>query len=767
MLRGIAIGRPVKRRPAKETPAQGLGQCATAWPAVPDRLRHPGGLSSRKFAFFTVLMTGTLMITGSTDVRRNIRLVVLLCGIVAAVAVLGWLRLRPSRFGERVYRIGWMISPPFQVRGADGNAAGLSVDLLNEAARRRGIALQWIFWPDSSESALKTKVVDLWPLITITPERLKDFYISEPYLQHEHCLLVRDESPYRKIEDLATSTVGIANAAIDTVHLHQILPKAEPLYRPRIGSVIDDICAGRTQAALMDKYTAISTLLEMHGCGGAALRWIAVPQVRSQLGVGATFENRAAADAIREEIGALGQEGRLAAIFGQFGFMSGQDVESVEALVDARRRESRLLIATAMFAFLFALTCWQTVRLIRERNRTHEAEAKLCESQQRNLQAQKLESIGRLAGGVAHDFNNLLTVINGYSSIVFNKLAESDPLRAPVKEIRKAGDRAADLTQQLLAFGRKQMTRPQPVSLNSVVQESETMFRRLLGEDIEFTTNLNPELGLVNADPAQIHQVLMNLVINARDAMPDGGKLVIETAPVQIDAQYAAEHPQASPGSAIRLTVTDTGHGMDEQTKEHIFEPFFTTKGMAQGTGLGLATVYGVVQQSNGWIGVRSAPGEGSSFEIYLPRITGARGADVRASIDPVTAGGSETILVVEDQAEVRTFAVNALTTCGYRVLDAADGAQALSLCARHPGPIHVLLTDVVLPGINGRELADRVRARRPDVVVVFTSGYTDDVIAHRGVLDKDVAFIPKPYTTHEVVAKVREVLKKADKAGA
>ena len=660
-----------------------------------------------------------------------------------------------------MYRIGWMISPPFQVRGPDGKEAGLSVELVKEAARRRGISLQWIFWPDSSESALKSKSVDLWPLITITPERLKAFHISEPYLQHEHCLLVRNDSQYKRIEDVSTARVGISNAAIDTVLLKRLLPAATPLFRPLITEVLEDTCGGHADAAFMDKYTAISALMEMPACGGHTLRWIGVPQIRSRLGVGATFESRAAADAIREEIGAMAEEGRLASIFGQWGVMSGEDVESVEALLDARRRETRLAIATALFASLFGLTCWQTIRLVRERTRTRQAQAELRDSQERYMQAQKLESIGRLAGGVAHDFNNLLTVINGYSEIVLGKLEAGHPARQHVKEIRKAGERAASLTQQLLAFGRKQMIRPRPIDLNSVVRECEKMFSRLLGEDIELIARLGTGPAMTLADPGQINQVLMNLVVNARDAMPDGGRLIIETDVVEVDTQSAAGRPEVTPGPAVRLTVSDNGHGMDESTREHIFEPFFTTKGLAQGTGLGLATVYGIVKQSHGWIRVQSEPGKGSSFEIYLPRIAGTDAVPESADAGPPPSG-SETLLVVEDQEEVRAFAVSALAAFGYHVLNAADADEALELSQRYPGPIHLLVTDVVLPTMNGRELAERMKAARSEVAVLYTSGYTADVIAHRGVLDQDLAFLPKPYTAEAIAGKVREMLKRS-----
>jgi signal transduction histidine kinase len=683
-------------------------------------------------------------------VTRTAKWSILVVAFVAVAGVLLWLQLRTPPLENRLYRIGWMNSQPFQLRGPDGKASGISVDLVNEAARRRGIALEWVYWPDSSESALKSKKVDLWPLITITPERLKSFYISDPYQIHDHCLLVRSDSPFQRLEDLASGNVGIANVSIDKPHLYSVLPGAKPIPRPQIAATIADVCLGKSDAAFMDRYTAIAALLDMHSCGGSTLRWIAVPQVRSQLGIGATFESAGVAKILREEIGEMSRTGRVAAIFGRFGFMTGPGVESVEALLDARRREARLIAVSVVFALLSALAGWQTMRLFRERSRTRQAEAQLRESQERYVQAQKLESIGRLAGGVAHDFNNLLTVINGYSEVVLGKLPNDDPLRSPVNQIRAAGERAADLTQQLLTFGRKQIIQPRPVNLNTVVQDAEKMFRRVLGEDVILTTSLTPDLGLVLVDPGQIHQVLMNLVVNARDAMPDGGHLSIETAEGKIDAITNA---------AIVLIVRDTGHGMDEQTREHIFEPFFTTKGLAKGTGLGLATVYGIVKQSQGWIQVHSDPGKGTSFEIYLPRVGGAESLIPATESAAVQLVGTETILLVEDQDEVRAFAAKALTSFGYRVIDAADADQALARSEQHAGPIDVLLTDVVLPGMNGRELAERIKTARPAIAVLYTSGYTDDVIAQRGVLDREVAYIAKPYTAEAIAAKIREVL--------
>ncbi len=672
---------------------------------------------------------------------RKSKWAIVLAGLLVAGAAIGRFYLRAPDFGHRIYRIGWFVSPPFAVRDANGDATGIAIDLVNQAARRRGIALQWIFWNHSSESALVSKSVDLWPLITVTPGRLKVLHISKPYLQNEHCLLVRDDTPYTKVEELATAKIGMANVSIDSVNLRRVLPSASPAPRLKIEDVIEDVCRRNSDAAFMDRFTAIAALLQQTGCGGHKLRWIPVPQVRSDLGVGSTFEFHAVADAIRQEIGVLAEEGKLARIFEQWGYMSGEDVASVESLLNARRWEIRLISVTLVFALMLVLACWQTLRLTRERSRTRQTEKALHESQERYMQAQKLEGIGRLAGGVAHDFNNLLTVINGYSDLVYHQLPEPDPKRSQVDEIRKAGARAAELTQQLLAFGRKQVGRPRPLNLNSVVEESEKMLRRLLCEDVQLITRLDPSLGLVTADPGHVHQVLMNLAVNARDAMPDGGTLVVETANEPPDTRQASARSESRLGPAVRLSV-----------------PFFTTKGN-KGTGMGLATVYGIIKQNQGWIDVSSDPGKGSMFRIYLPRL---EGTDERAPAAPSVAvqlNGSETVLVVEDQEEVRSFVVKALAGRGYRVLHAAEGRQALTLAERHSGAIDVLLTDVVLPGMNGRELADRFRIARPNTKVIYTSGYTQDLIAHRGVLHDDISYIPKPYTADQIAAKVREAM--------
>jgi PAS domain S-box-containing protein len=373
-------------------------------------------------------------------------------------------------------------------------------------------------------------------------------------------------------------------------------------------------------------------------------------------------------------------------------------------------------------------------------------------------QAQKMEAVGRLAGGVAHDFNNLLTVITSYSQLLMEDMGTADPRRADLAEIQKAAGGAATLTRQLLAFSRQQVLEPKVIDLDEVVAGAGKMLKRLIGEDVELVTVLAPDLGMVKADPGQIEQVIMNLAVNARDAMPDGGKLTIETTNVVLGEEYTREHLPVPAGSYALLSVSDTGTGMDEATKARLFEPFFTTKDQGKGTGLGLATVYGIVKQSGGFIWVYSELGQGTTFKVYLPRVDEAV-SESAAPAPPQSLHGSETVLIAEDAAPVRSVAREVLRRHGYRVLAAADGPSALELAAAHPGPIDLLITDVIMPEMSGRQLADRLRDLRTTLRVLFVSGYTDDAIVRHGILEPGIAFLQKPFSPESLARKVREVL--------
>jgi PAS domain S-box-containing protein len=792
---------------------------------------------------------------------------------------------RWGKIDDRIYRIGWEDDPPFQTKGEGGEPTGVAIELVRDAAKRSGIRLEWIASSGSSEEALRSKQVDLWPLMTITPERKRVIHLTDPYMQHENSFLVRGSSPYSQAADLASAVIAYHGLPINDRLIHAVAPGAQLRPRSSVREAIADVCASRADAAFMDEFTALGVLLGGLPCSGQPLRLVSHPAMRTTLGIGSTFEAAAVADQIREGMGAAAQDGELSRILTRWGYLSPRNVDSMTALLNAKQRERWLFAVIGLIGSLLGLTIFEADRIRRQRNRIKKtegayreseqklrlmannlsevvlsydmnrrlvfanlavekltghpiselkkvgcvslihpddrdrvltcwdglfqgescqevefriiskggnvkwvsatwgpvlddsgrqigvqgcehditkrksAEQALKESQEQYLQAQKLESIGRLAGGVAHDFNNILTVINGYSDLAFFKLREGDPLRDEIDQIRIAGARAADLTQQLLVFGRKQVIQPRPLDLNKVVTESEKMLRRLLGEDIELKTSLGPSLGLVMADSGQIHQVLMNLVINARDAMPDGGDLTLETANVEIDAAFIAEHPEATPGSFVLLAVADSGAGMDEETSRHIFEPFFTTKGPSNGSGLGLATVYGIVQQSRGWIGLSTEPGRGTEFKIYLPQIEADLASETVAERQRTNLMGSGTVLVVEDQDEVRGLTTMVLRACGYHVLEAADGAKALALVQGFRGSIDLLLTDIVLPGMNGKELAESLRKTVPAVKVLFTSGYSDNVIGHRGVLCSEVDYIAKPFTPDGLATKVHEVL--------
>jgi PAS domain S-box-containing protein len=390
-----------------------------------------------------------------------------------------------------------------------------------------------------------------------------------------------------------------------------------------------------------------------------------------------------------------------------------------------------------------------------------QAEEALRHSEEQLRQSQKMEAIGRLAGGIAHDFNNLLTAITGYGDLLLKGLGARNPLRREASEISKAAQRAADLTGQLLAFSRQQVLQPKVLDLNDVVTDMELMMRRVIGEHIQFAIRLDAELGAVKADPGQMHQVLLNLVVNGRDAMDGGGKLTVETADVELSDEYAARHPGVAPGMYVRLAVGDTGKGMDEETKARLFEPFFTTKEQGKGTGLGLSTVYGIVKQSGGHISVDSKPGSGTTFQIYLPQVEKElieRARDARDEL-PDILPGTEKILLVEDDDSVRELAREILEMNGYEVVDACNGVEALEVFEAQADTIDLMVTDLVMPRMGGRDLAEKIAPTKPELRVLYLSGYTDSVVLQQGMLDPGSYFLQKPFTPADLAHKVREAL--------
>jgi len=384
-------------------------------------------------------------------------------------------------------------------------------------------------------------------------------------------------------------------------------------------------------------------------------------------------------------------------------------------------------------------------------------ERRKLESQFR--QAQKMEAVGRLAGGVAHDFNNLLMVISGYTEVLLEELPLEDPLLPKAQAIQQAADRATTLTRQLLAFSRKQLLELKVVDVNAIVSDMERLLRPLIGETIELTTRLNPNVGHTRADAGQLEQVIMNLVVNAKDAMPTGGKILIQTSQQELDPARR-EHSLIEPGPYVLISVSDTGGGMDKETQSRIFEPFFTTKEKGKGTGLGLSTVYGIVKQSGGYIFAHSELGHGTTFRIYLPRVEDPAEHAGPIKNPQAAMGGSETVLLVEDEESVRHLVRETLVSKGYHVIEADNGEAGLRVAEGHNATIDMLITDVVMPGMSGRELAHRIAAARPQIKVLYLSGYTEDAIIHEGVLEPGTAFLQKPFTLQVLSRKVRDVLR-------
>jgi two-component system, cell cycle sensor histidine kinase and response regulator CckA len=410
----------------------------------------------------------------------------------------------------------------------------------------------------------------------------------------------------------------------------------------------------------------------------------------------------------------------------------------------------------------------QNVVRVKDEGGTDVTEGTLVDiSERRSLedklrQAQKMEAVGQLAGGIAHDFNNLLTVIQGYSHLLMEGLKGDVEALGQVEKIEEASEKAASLTRQLLAFSRKQVLQPKVINLNSLVENLSSLLHRLIGEHIELCTMTAPDLGLVKADAAQIEQVMMNLVVNARDAMPEGGQLTVETANAELDDLYSADHPGVSPGPYVMLAVSDTGKGMTQETLARIFEPFFTTKEMGRGTGLGLSMVYGIVKQSGGHIWTYSELGHGTTFKIYLPRTEEPADSNVSRR-SGATISGNEQILLVEDDEKLRELAHSILTSCGYSVIVSSDTEHARLICEQRSSSIQLLLTDVVMPGISGRTLAQLLLLKNPKVKILYMSGYTENAIVHHGVLDSGTYFIQKPFTPSMLAGKVREVLDSHD----
>jgi PAS domain S-box-containing protein len=812
--------------------------------------------------------------------RGQVTLAVTIVAVGAGFA--WWVTERRPPLPNRTLRIGFDHNPPYQVRRTQGPPTGLVIDTVAEAAHRAHLSLEWIERPEGPEKALQSGSIDLWPLVTDLPHRRKLLYISAPWLQSQHVLVLRSGkvTPDRSFRGPIAHTAVAVHARL----LREHFPSAQPVECSEGSHALERLCAGEVGGAFLESRLALAVLRERPAaCEGHDLQAQLLPGVH-ELGVGSTFAAAGAADRIRHEISSLARDGTLAVLMARYSFFGLGDTRATYDLLEAQDGNRRLVRVIAALAVALALTLWlawslRSARRAAERARLAEAEVltryrvasraasealweldfanrrlqwsealerlyggpvaglpsglqwwegqvhpedaprlrlRVKELLERNqdkvadefrlrcadgsfawvvgrgfvvrdesgrpqrmigalmdvtrqrqleeelLQAQKMEAVGRLAGGVAHDFNNLLTAILGCAGLAGARAGGDPRTVGYIREIEKAARRAADLTQQLLAFSRRQVLHPEVIDLNLVVTDLEQLLRRLIGEPIHLVVRLGKDLDPVRADKGQIGQVLLNLCLNARDAMPRGGSLVIETSNLT-RALGDPAHPQPlPPGPYVVVTVKDQGSGMGAETLRHLFEPFFTTKEGGKGTGLGLSSSYGIVKQSGGHIAVESEVGRGSTFRVYLPRVDAPaleRAPTPAARVDS-TYGATPpaTILLVEDEEAVRRLAALVLREHGFTVLEAGNGREALRLSHDGGLPVSLLLTDVVMPDMNGTELAARITRQQPTTKVLYMSGYADDALMEN-LRHGHAEWLAKPFTPDEMLQRVRSTL--------
>jgi PAS domain S-box-containing protein len=788
---------------------------------------------------------------------------------------------------ERVVRVGLVSASPFETRQPGARPAGLIVELIEEAARRKRMRIVWVDTLKGGEWSLDHGLVDVWPGMGHMPGRDRRFHITKPFLRKDFCLVSQSGHPLAAPPECIGKKVSLVDGPLTRILGEKFLPQADRQTAASRASAITALCRGEVEAAFSETSTFQTLLLHRpRDCWPVQFQMSPVPGAAIEMGLATRLADRELGDRLRDGIEGQRADGTFTRLLARWMPLALGENEVLFQEQAQRNRIVRSAIGLAGVAMLALLLLWHNRRVSRARQLTERANAALeasmaqlrgahrrlrfqvdrmplacivwdkdsrvrewnpaaetifgwtaaeakgktldelvlppaaesgihdvwgdvarrgaaanqerenvardgrrliCEwvstplrdddgrmtdmlslahdvTERRQLeeelrQAHKLESIGLLAGGVAHDFNNLLTVINGYGDLMLKELARNHPQRESLEEIRKAGERAANLTHQLLAFSRKQILQPKPLDLNAELRENAPMFQQLLGVDIELVVRPGAELGQVMVDAGQLHQVLMNLLANARDAMPGGGKVTIATAVVHVNKSHLSENTKVTPGPFVELTVSDTGAGMDSATLEHIFEPFFTTKGRATATGLGLPMVHGVVSQSGGWIDVASEVGKGTAFRICLPQIDGTPAEAMEKAGAQALPPGNGTILLVADQPNVRKLTAAVLQNSGYTVLEVGSGPAAVALARQYPEPIDLLLTDVIMPGMKGPEVAAAVRQIRPAVAVLFMSGYGEDALAQHRVDAAEVAIVPKPFTPAGLIMHVQAAL--------
>jgi len=666
--------------------------------------------------------------------------------IAALAAVTAFLFLRPGEV-PRSARAGFTHDPPYMYAGPDGRPRGLSVDVVSEAARRAGLALDWVqVDARQADEALRTGRVDVWPGLTVVPHREREFFFSDHWLQTVVWVVVRDNGKLPG-PDFA-GDVGVAPLPITEYVMRQHFPRARLVHRADGNALARDLCAGRLSVALVaaGELARVSTD-PTAGCASAGLRAHVVPESTLRIAVAARRGHEASATRIRAQIDQMAADGSIATMVLPYSYHAASEILAVYQLLQARSRARWLTIGAVVLSVFLLATLALLAALYRANRavrRTYEEKAAL---EDKLHAAERLELVGQLAGGVAHDFNNLVTVIVGYSDLAAESAQGIPGLRESLDEIRRAGDRATELVQQLLTVSGRQAVEPRVLALHDALTGMQPMLRRVLREDITLRLRLDAAPDHVRMDPGQLSRVLLNLTLNAADAMPEGGRLTIGTA------TDPAKTPAGT--ATVRLWFEDSGVGMRPEVAARAFEPFFTTKGPGRGTGLGLASVHGIVTQAGGEVHLRSVPDEGTRFDIRLPLVEGP--SEHRERVVPQVAPvESRTLLVVEDRDDVRDLVVRILESAGHRVIPASDGVAALDVLRARQGEVALVLTDMVMPGLSGPALYQQAQAAGGPIRFLFISGYSDDAIAGAG---HGATLLPKPFTPAQLVAAVSTAL--------
>ena len=663
----------------------------------------------------------------------------------------------------RPIRIGFDENPPVHFSDANGSVRGYAVDIFNEAARRQGITLEWVLAPEHADRALASDRVDLWPIIGMVPEREKAIYFSEPWKSFRFALFSRKNHPMIFGHTPLALTIAIGGFNIEKYVVLRNFPTATLLTRKSYAEALEAVCTGEADAVL--SWETFDEAQSRPKCQSVPLEVSSLPYTDISFAIGAKRGSRdavRAADNLRSELTRMDNDGTLQSLVFRWSYRDGADISAFFNLLSSRWHARLLIVITCFLAIILGVLVLLALRLNESRRALRQEMADRERAEDQLRESQKMEAIGRLAGGVAHDFNNILGIIMGQSELIQILLDPANPIHKRAGQITEAAMRGSALTQQLLTYSRKQMLKTEIFKVNTVFGGMAELLQRVIGEDINLQMRFRADTGCINSDRCRIEQILLNLAINSRDAMPNGGTLILETANLDLDESDCKQYPEATPGSYVRFCVKDTGCGMGPEVLDRIFEPFFTTKEKGKGTGLGLATVYGIVKQSGGFIGVESRLGHGTTFEILIPRV--AEPNDHKQDMqevakEPARARGSETVLVVEDEEQLLRLTAEALEGLGYRVLTAADGYRAIQVAESCEWNIDLLLTDVIMPGMGGLELSKVLRKICPSVKVLFISGYTDGALGKQGILESDTFLLEKPFKTVELAGRVRQLL--------